>query len=373
MTRSKRSSLNGKSRPQKPINLGLQGGGAHGAFSWGVLDQILEDGRLDIDGLSGTSAGAMNAVVMADALVDGDADVARERLYKFWRSVSTEAMKSPIQRSAFDIFFDNWNLDHNPAFVFYDLLTRIASPYDLNPLNIDPLRQVLKSQIDFDRVHRCSSINIFVSATNVHTGRARVFTGSEVTMDAVMASACLPFLFHAVEIDGIPYWDGGYMGNPVLHPFIDECSSPDVLLVQINPVRREGTPKTSREILNRVNEISFNGSLLKELRMVEFVNKCLRNGDLKGQPFKEIFLHRIDGGTGLEALSPSSKVNAEWLFLTHLRDLGRATAERWLDNHFDDIGTRSTIEIEPYFHVDDEFANICEDGDMPDSIQAREK
>jgi len=236
----------------------------------------------------------------------------------------------------------------------------LASPYELNPLNIDPLRKVLEAQVDFDRVHACDALKIFISATNVHTGRARVFSGREVTADAVMASACLPFIFQAVEIDDTPYWDGGYMGNPVLHPFIDECGSPDVLLVQINPVRRNGTPTSAREIMNRVNEISFNGSLLKELRMVEFVNKCLRRGDLKGQPFREIYMHRIDGGTGLEVLSPSSKVNAEWLFLTHLRDLGRACAAEWLDQHFNDIGKNSTISIEPYFHMDDEAANIYE-------------
>ncbi len=351
---------NGRSRKSRPINLGLQGGGAHGAFSWGVLDRILEDGRLEIEGISGTSAGAMNAVVLADALYDGGADEARQRLYNFWRTVSTESMKSPIQRSALDIFFQNWNLDHNPAFIFYDLMTRLVSPYDFNPLNIDPLRAILDKEVDFDRVHGCDKIKIFVSATNVHTGRARVFSGKDVSSDAVIASACLPFIFQAVEIENTPYWDGGYMGNPVLHPFIDECFSPDVLLVQINPVRREGTPTSAREIMNRVNEISFNGSLLKELRMVEFVNKCLRRGDLKGQPFREIFLHRIDGGSGLEALSPSSKVNAEWLFLTHLRDLGRAAAKKWLKDHFDDVGVNSTILVEPYFHVDDEAANIVE-------------
>ncbi len=346
-----------------PINLGLQGGGAHGAFSWGVIDRILEDGRLEIEGISGTSAGAMNAVVLADALYDGGADEARAKLYQFWRSVSTESLKSPIQRSALDVFFQNWNLDHNPAFIFYDFMTRLVSPYEFNPLNIDPLKEILEDQVDFARVNACTKVKIFVSATNVHTGRARVFSGSEVSLDAVVASACLPFLFQAVEIDNTPYWDGGYMGNPVLHPFIDQCGSPDVLLIQINPVRREGTPTTARDIMNRVNEISFNGSLLKELRMVEFVNKCIRRGDLKGQPFREIFLHRIDGGSGLEALSPSSKVNAEWAFLTHLRDLGREAAEIWLGKHLGDVGKVSTILVEPYFHVDDEIANILEGPD----------
>ena len=329
------------------LSLGLQGGGAHGAFSWGVLDRLLEDGRIEIEAISGTSAGAMNAVVAADGLAEGGPARAREKLERFWRTVSIGALTSPVRRSAFDMLFSSWGLDHNPVLVMCDMLTRVVSPYQFNPLNFNPLRDLLESTVDFDRVRRSQCVRLFVSATNVQTGHARVFSGDEVTVDSVMASACLPYIFQAVEIEGEAYWDGGYMGNPVLSPFF-RCESRDVLLVQINPIHRPDTPKTAREILDRVHEISFNSSLIKELRFLDYVNRSIRRGEHADRGLKELLVHLVSGCVEFESLSPSTKLNGEWCFLTHLRDLGRRAAGEWLRVNFDRLGRESTLDLTPF-------------------------
>jgi len=335
--------------PIKLVNLALQGGGAHGAFGWGVIDRLLEDGRIGFESISGTSAGAMNAVVVADGLTEGGTDLARARLESYWRNISLDALSLPIRRTFFDMMLSNWSLDHNPALIMLDLVTRVVSPYQFNPLNINPLRGLNERAVDFERLRRHSNIRLFVSATNVQTGRLRVFTGDEITADVVMASACLPFVFQAIEIDGVPYWDGGYMGNPALYPFY-ECTSPDVLMVQTIPISRAQTPKTAREILDRVHEISFNASFVKELVNIDFVNRGVRAGTFTTEGLRELHLHAITCGEGFESLAPSSKLNAEWGFLIHLRDLGRAAAARWLDLHFDQIGVESTLDVTALWH-----------------------
>ena len=279
---------------KKPVNLALQGGGAHGAFTWGVLDRLLEDGRVHIEAISGTSAGAMNAVVAADGLMRAGEEGAREALQRFWKAVSDAGRMSPIQRGPLDVFMGNWSLDNSPSYVFFDLLNRITSPYDVNPFGVNPLKGILEEVVDFDLVRSCDKMKVLVSATNVETGRVKVFNRQELTCDMVMASACLPFMFHAVEIDGVPYWDGGYMGNPVLFPFYEECRTDDIVIVQINPVERKGTPRTAREILNRVNEITFNSSLLKELRAIDFVKRLLEEGKLDPKDYRRLHIHLID-------------------------------------------------------------------------------
>jgi len=336
---------------QKPVNLALQGGGSHGAFTWGVLDRVLEDGRIRIEAISGTSAGAMNAVVLADGLVRNGVDGAREALADFWHEVSWAAAQSPIQRNPVNVLLGDWGLENSPSYLFFDLLGRLASPYELNPLNIDPLRKLLAKHVDFDRVNRCDQIKLFVSATNVHTGQARVFSARDVTADAVLASACLPLMFHAVEIDGVPYWDGGYMGNPVLYPFFYHCSSRDILIVQINPVERKQTPKTAREILDRVNEITFNGALLKEFRAIEFVGRLIAQGKLDDSEYKAIRLHSIQGGEMMLELSASSKLNAERRFVQYLYELGWQQADCWLEEHIDKVGVRSSYDIKSLFDI----------------------
>jgi NTE family protein len=330
---------------RKTINLALQGGGAHGAFTWGILDAILEDGRLDIDAISGTSAGAMNAVAFADGMLEGGPEGARAQLEAFWRSISDDARLSPIQRSAFDHLLGAWSLDRSPGLAFFDVFTRVASPYAFNPLNLNPIRDLLAEQINFENVRRCEAVKLFISATNVETGLPAVFDHKALTADHVMASACLPMLFQAVIIDGVPYWDGGFTGNPALYPLYYQTSTRDILLVQINPVRREGVPRTAREIDNRLNEITFNTSLLREFRAIAFVRRLIDDGLLSDKRYARVMLHRISGDEVLKPIGASSKLNAEWAFFQYLKDAGRTAAQAWLAENFDAIGERSTFDV----------------------------
>jgi NTE family protein len=333
----------------KAINLALQGGGAHGAFTWGVLDRLLEDERLVFEGISGTSAGAMNAVALASGYHKGGRDGARAALEKFWRSVSHDGRLNPMQRGIMDKLFGNWSFDNNPMFLALDVASRFVSPYDFNPFNINPLREVLESEVDFEAVRANRKIKLFISATNVHTGKVRIFNHSEITPDVVMASACLPLMFKAVEISGTPYWDGGYVGNPPLFPFFRSSKSDDIVLVQTNPIEREETPQTARDILNRVNEITFNASLISEFRAIGFVSRLMNNSFLRriaGKAgYRRMLLHRISANEAMNKLTSSSKFNTEWPFFLHLRDIGREAAEDFLKQHYAALGKRSSLDI----------------------------
>jgi NTE family protein len=336
----------------KPINLALQGGGAHGAFTWGVLDRLLEEPRISIEAISGTSAGAMNAVVLADGLMRGGRQEARVRLRRFWEEVGRRAAFSPIKRNPFDILAGNWALTYSLGFLWWDAISRSVSPYDFNPLNINPLHELIKESVDFDLVRGCTSLKLFISATNVETGRGVIFDNSSLTADKVMASACLPTLFQAIEIDGQHYWDGGYMGNPVLFPFFYADTSDDILIVQINPLERPEVPRRAREILDRIDEISFNSSLLRELRAVEFVSRLLREGRLDSDRYRDMRVHMVSLDQSDNPLGAASKLNAEPAFLEHLFDEGRRAAGAWLDENYDAIGARSTVDIKRMFHGD---------------------
>lgn len=337
------------SRTVKRVNLALQGGGAHGAFTWGVLDRIIDDDRLEIAGVSGTSAGAMNAVALADGFTRGGPEGARAALERFWRCMSESGRSSPLRRTLLDVLSGRWHLEFNPAYHAMNALSRLVSPYQFNPMNINPLRDLLEKSIDFDMVQRCTAFELFVSATNVETGRVRIFPRESLTVDMVMASACLPTLYQAVEIDGVPYWDGGYMGNPSLFPFYGKTGSDDIVVVQINPITRKGAPRTPQEIQNRVNEISFNSSLLKELRAIDFVDRLIRQDKLSRDEYRQVRVHIIENEAEMKPLGVSSKMNVEWAFLTRLRDLGYSTASQWLTRHYDDIGQRSTVDLRAMF------------------------
>lgn len=326
------------------IDLALQGGGSHGAFTWGVLDRLMDEPWINIDGISGTSAGAMNAVVLAGGFAADGAAGAKSALHAFWRRVAEAARFSPIRRSPLDVFLGRWTLDTSPFYLAFDMASRLFSPYDLNFVGANPLRQILADSVDFARLAR-SSIRLFVTATNVHTGRGRVFRNAELTPDALLASACLPTLFHAVEIDGEPYWDGGYSGNPTITPLVRECKSQDTLLVAVNPVERQGTPRSAREILDRMNEVSFNAALLKELRMIALLRQVADPGSSEGRKWAQMRIHLIASDV-LAGLGASSKFNAEWDFLCILRDAGRRAAEAFLSADSRNIGRRSSIDLD---------------------------
>ena len=326
------------------VDFALQGGGAHGAFTWGVLDRALEEPDLQLEGISGTSAGAMNAAVLADGYAEDGPTGARAALERFWRHVADAARFSPFRRGPLDVLMGRWTLDASPMYIAMDLASRVFSPYDLGVAALNPLRDILAANIDFDRL-RASPIKVFVTATNVRTGRGRVFRNAELTPEALLASACLPTMFKAVEIDGDPYWDGGYSGNPTITPLVRECNSSDTLLVQINPVERPGTPRSARDILNRLNEISFNSPLLKELRMIALLRQGIDARHREGRLWARMRIHRIASDL-MGDLGVLSKLNAEWPFLCKLRDEGRRCAEAFLGAHGGDIGNRSTFDLD---------------------------
>lgn len=327
----------------KSISLALQGGGAHGAFTWGVLDYLLEDGRLHLDGISGASAGAVNAVMLADGLARGGAQEARARLAEFWRAASLGGNLPGPQRAVVDRLLALLPFPGFPMHAFVDGVARFLSPYDLNPLDINPLKDLIERLVDFDAVRAFADLKLFVSATNVHTGTARVFTREEITADVVMASAALPYVFRAVEIDGVPYWDGGYSGNPALLPLVQAAGSPDILVVQIVPPERSATPMSAREIIHRISEITFNSSLASELNMVALISRLIEEGKLKSSAgFRRVNLHRIALRGG--RLSAASRLKTDYDFFRMLQRAGRRAARRFLEAHYDDIGTRSTIE-----------------------------
>lgn len=333
----------------KPINIALQGGGSHGALAWGVLDRLLEEPRLAIAEISGTSAGAMNAVVLADGLERGGRWGARQALRDFWKAVSDSARFSPIQRTFWDKLWGSYSLDSSPGYLMMESLSRAFSPYELNPLNFNPLRDLLLERVDFDNVRHTTKVRIHVTATNVRTGLPRIFSGDEVTSDAVLASACLPQMYRAVEIDDEAYWDGGFSANPALLPLVENRVSADILIVQLNPVRREQLPRTAREIINRVNEISFNTSLIKELRVLDLLLQMNESGAIKKRAARDVFLHMIHGEADVQNLAASSKLNAEWDYLLLLFERGRQWADLWLTQHFEDVGLRSSFQLEELF------------------------
>jgi len=327
------------------VDLGLQGGGSHGAFTWGVLDRLLEEPWLRIEGISGTSAGAMNAAVLVSGYAANGRQGAREALAEFWHKIGAAATMSPFQRSPLDMLLGRWSLDHSPVYIAMDLMSRMFSPYDLNPAGTNPLTAILDSIIDFSRL-REAPIKLFVTATNVHTGKGRVFRNAEITSNVLLASACLPTMFQAVEIDGESYWDGGYSGNPTMTPLVRECRSQDTILVQINPIERKETPRSARAILNRVNEVAFNSVLLKELRLMALLRQVTEPASPEIAMLGAMRIHRIACDT-LAELGASSKLNAETAFLTMLCDEGRRSAEQFLATHSADLGVRSTFDLAP--------------------------
>jgi NTE family protein len=336
---------------KKRINLALQGGGSHGAFAWGVIDRLLEEDELEIDGIVGTSAGAMNAAATAYGLGIGGAEGARKVLHTFWKKISDAAKFSPLQVMPWEKMMNptGGSLDSSPGYILTDFLSRMFSPYQLNPTNQNPLRKVLESVIDFEHIHKAGKVKLFICASNVMTGRIKVFDKQHVTVDAVLASACLPFMFQAVEINGEHFWDGGYMGNPPLYPLMYGTDTRDILILQLNPINIPELPTTASAILDRINTLSFNSSLMREMRAIHFVSKLIESGFDDGGKLQHMNIHTIDGEELLGHLGVSSKVNADWDFLMHLHENGRKSCEEFLSAHWGKIGKESSTDIESKF------------------------
>lgn len=338
-----------KKKP-KLLNLALQGGGAHGAFTWGVLDRLLEDRDIEIQGISGTSAGAMNGAVLISGYAKGGRDGARAALAAFWRDVSLAGMMLlPSLGAPTDFFRTSYNGENLPVYAAFDFLTRTFSPYQLNPLNINPLKEILLRHVDEAALKSEHGLELFAAATSVRTGQARIFNCGEMSVDALLASACIPTLFQAVEIDGEAYWDGGYMGNPVIWPLIYSTEVSDVLLVQINPLFREDVPRTGYEIMNRLNEISFNSSLIAEMRAINFVSRLVHENKLDKKKYRDVRLHMIAADFDIKQMDASSKMNPRWDFFLFMFERGRERAEAWLRDHKAAIGHKATIDIREQF------------------------
>jgi NTE family protein len=329
---------------QKVVNLGLQGGGSHGAFTWGVLDRLLEEKTLEFDGISGTSAGAVNAVVLADGLAAGGREGARQALRAYWQKVSALASRGIFKPSPVDKANPDYGLEHSLGFMFFEPLTYFASPYQMNPFNYNPFKDLLKEAINFERVRQQTAIKLFVCATDVQTAKVKVFAGEEIGVDQLLASTCLPMLMQAIEIDGEFYWDGSYAGNPAIFPLIYDCQAHDILMIHITPAERPGVPKTAPAIMNRMQEIAFNTSLIREMRAISYLTKLMDAGKIDGG--KRMLVHLIEAEDLIRGLSWSSRLNADWDFLLHLFELGRTRANEWLAANFDRVGVESTVDLE---------------------------
>lgn len=334
----------------KTINLALQGGGAHGAYSWGVIERFLEEEDITIEAISGTSAGAMNAAVLVAGYEENGRDGAKEMLEIFWKKVSDATAFSPMAKSPWERMLTGWNMDGSPTYHFLDMMSRVFSPYEYNPLNVNPLRMILDDVLGKHDFKQKTDMKCFVTATHVASGQARVFGCEEITTDVLLASSCLPMMFQAVQIDGEDYWDGGYMGNPAIWPLIYHSDCNDVVLVQINPIHSEQTPKTAADIINRLNEITFNSSLIAEMRAIDFVSRLIHDGKLEeGGHYRDMHMHLIYSADEMHHLNASSKLNADWNFFQHLREMGRKEAEEWIATYKKDIGVKSTVDIRKKF------------------------
>jgi len=335
----------------KNVNLALQGGGAHGAFVWGVLDRLLEDGRLEVEAISATSAGAMNAVALASGMAVGGSKAAREKLHEFWQEVSRTDLMFDLS-SPLNQWIQALKLppEYHPFHAAIHFLTHMLPPTLLNPFNLNPLRTVLLKVIDFKRLNASPEApQLFLNATNVRTGKIKVFQTPAISIDAVLASACLPPYFQAVEIDGEHYWDGGYLGNPAIYPLIYRRGSKDVVIVQVTAIRRDELPASAADVLHRITEISFNSSLMREMRAVAFATRLIDNGELDDKKHSRMLIHWIGNDPLMSQLGTATQFHPEWSLLCRLRDEGRDAASRWLAKNFDEIGARSTVDVDDMF------------------------
>jgi NTE family protein len=331
---------------KKKLNLALQGGGAHGAFTWGVLDRLLDDERIETEGLVGPRPSTAHATILAYGLAAGGRKKAKELLNRFWITNSKNSQCSPFQPTVFDkILGSKGSIEFSPYWQMFDILSRMFSPYQWNPNNKNLFKDMLEDLIDFSVLQKSRDIRLFICATNVLTGRLKVFENREITPEMILASACLPYLYQAPEIDGQYYWDGGYMGNPPIFPVIYDTDCHDVLIVQINPINIPEVPRSTNEIFDRINTLSFNSSLMREMRAIYFVTSLIEKGELDESKYKHTFIHTIDAEEEMAKLTASSKMNLDMEFLKYLFDIGHAKAEEFLKNHYDKIGNQSSTDL----------------------------
>lgn len=353
MTKRRKQTHKEESSTKKRVSVAIQGGGAHGAFSWGVLDALLEDGRFEIEGLTGTSAGGMNAVAVAQGLSKGGADEARAELRNFWENISEAGSRSFINSRGFvDRMLGRYTMYNSPGFLWFDTMSLLFSPYQMNPLGYDPLKNTIEKCFDFDLLRSSKACKVFLCATHVFTGRLKVFNLQELSTEKLLATACLPTLYGAVKVDNEYYWDGGFIGNPVFFPLIYNCDARDIILIQLNPTVRDTLPMTSQSIRDRLNEITNNASVIREMRAIQLISKLLDDGAIEKDRMKRMLMHVIKHEEIFQDLGWSSKLNTEWEFISHLHEHGRRTAKDWIKKNYDSVGNKTTAPIEEYFTGD---------------------
>lgn len=330
---------------QKSIAIGMQGGGSHGAFTWGVLDYLLEDGRLNIEGASGTSAGGMNCLALAQGLAEGGKEGARKSLHRYWRVLSEKSKKIGMAPTPLDNFIGGHGINMNPLFFLMGQIKKNFSPYEWNPKNQNMLADLVKELFNFKTISNYEAFKVFLCATNVRTSKLKIFSGKEITPEAVLASACLPTLFQAVNIEGEDYWDGGFIGNPAIFPLIYNCETPDILVILLTPQYRHNTPKTLREIHGRMTELSLINTLTREMRAIQFVGNLIDSGVADKTKIKKVNIHLIENTQVFSDLDHTSALNSDWDFLKFLFEKGRETAENWMKKNYSGIGQRSTANL----------------------------
>lgn len=333
--------------PQKKISIALQGGGSHGAFAWGVLDKILEDGRLFIEGFSGTSAGGLNALAYIQGFMENGPEGARKSLCTLWKSISEVSVISPCKPSPMDQLVGNFNLDHSIGHALFFQMAYSFSPYQWNPLDFNPLDIVIRKCFDFDKLSKFTDIKAFLCATNVCTGKLKIFTNKDISKETILATTCMPAFFRAAKVGEDFYWDGSYVGNPAIFPLINRCETPDIAVIQLTRQVCPKVPMTSQEISDRNAEINANLSLLREMRAIYFLTELIDSG--KATDLKRINMHLIRNENLFSNLSQLSGLNTNWDFIDYLFHWGRKTAQRWLIDNFEDIGVKSSANIESEF------------------------
>ncbi|GHU11539.1 alpha/beta hydrolase [Alphaproteobacteria bacterium] len=334
---------------KKRISIAMQGGGAHGAYTWGVLDRLLQEKDLVVEGVSGTSAGGMNAVATAQGIIQGGNEGGRQLLDKYWHVMSDAGRSSIFKPGVLDILANKYTMHNSPGFLMFDFISKIMSPYQMNPSGADPLKDLINKLFDFDVLKDDDSVKVFLTATHVYTGKLKMFGNKDLSAEALLATACLPTIHAAVMVKGEYYWDGGFIGNPAIFPLINECNTADVMIIKLNPTHRNRLPTTAAEIGDRLNEITNNTSIVREMRAMHFITRLIDEGIIEKGKLKRMHVHLIEDEEVFQDLGWSSKLNTDIGFLEHLRDAGRKSADKWLGRNYHKIGYETTADVEGEF------------------------